>query len=559
MRPGTAVRLALVGIVLLAPLLLIAAFSLRGRSAEVNLPPETAQNGLPAPSGVHLVTKTQSSATIAWSPVRGARYTTSKDGEVNGRTSALSHTFTGLECGTTYRLGVEATSAAGRSAGSPLDVRTRLCLRATAGVPIYTRQDPPATPVLDDLPRRSSLTKDGVTWTFSRPVPVGQFITGDYYAVGAVTVVAISPKPARGRNGSIKNLPANDEDTAFDRRTQGERFRPDLRANPPVTLSPGDSLVSSISVRKIGRPRWLFGWATASPVKTVSILTSVAAPQSLDAFRPSYAGHSPIYHTRNLRREILPRLSGVPDTPSLSEWQAHFRRPWVDNVFFNFDAPVAYMPDYAREIARAVGTAGLLLSLDFTPREKEPLLVYLTQYGIDLAGLVRAGHPGWWPHGGHGSGRKFPIIFAGVMLDDASMKQPRAVFGEDAQTITGTGWTGAHALFAGHYGVLGRGRYGPYEHLQPRDWPSLLGEDYRRCCTSSAWIGEALAARLISGMIAAWNHAPFFEYVDRWMNENDTRFRTVIKTQTGADYSGFPQRVAWDSFVTNMWHAYRNK
>ncbi len=26
----------------------------------------------------------------------------------------------------------------------------------------------------------SSITKDGVTWTFSRPVPVGQFVTGDY-------------------------------------------------------------------------------------------------------------------------------------------------------------------------------------------------------------------------------------------------------------------------------------------------------------------------------------------------------------------------------------------
>src|ERR1700722_10586890 len=27
----------------------------------------------------------------------------------------------------------------------------------------------------------STITKDGITWTFERPVPVGEFVTGDYY------------------------------------------------------------------------------------------------------------------------------------------------------------------------------------------------------------------------------------------------------------------------------------------------------------------------------------------------------------------------------------------
>ena len=34
---------------------------------------------------------------------------------------------------------------------------------------------------------------------------------------------------------------------------------------------------------------------------------------------------------------------------------------------FNFDNPIEYMPDYSREIARAVGMAGLQLSLSYTP------------------------------------------------------------------------------------------------------------------------------------------------------------------------------------------------
>jgi hypothetical protein len=429
----------------------------------------------------------------------------------------------------------------------------------SGGVPVYTKTNPPPTPTLAQLPKVTSLSKDGVTWTFSEPEAVGQFINGDYWVVGNATVTAVSPAPANGRNGSVKNLPPVDTDTGFDSRTSSNRYEASLRVGLPTALVPGDALVSSISVDAVGQARrWLFDTSADSPVKTISILTSVAAPLPPDAFRPSYVGKgAPIFYSRNLRRDLLPKLGAVASLPSLGEWEQHFRRPWVDNLFFNFDNPVDYMPDYSREIARAVGIGGLLLTLSYTPEQKEPLLVYLTQYGIDLHGLVSRGHPGWTAHGGHGSGRKFPILLAGTMLEVAGMKSPPGRYGEDMQTMAGNGWTGAGALYAGHYGTSGSGQYGPYEHLQPSAWPALLGEDYRRCCTSSAWIGEALAARLIPGMQSAWNHPPFFAYADRWMTEDDTQHIATIKAQRNKDYSGFRQRRAWDAFVTNMWKAYR--
>jgi hypothetical protein len=429
----------------------------------------------------------------------------------------------------------------------------------SGGVPVYTKSNPPPTPTLAQLPKVGSLTKDGVTWTFSEPESVGQFINGDYWVVGNATVTAISPAPANGRHGSVKNLPPVDSDTGFDSRTSSNRYEASLRVSLPAPLVPGDSLLSSISVDTVGTARrWLFDTSADSPVKSISILTSVPAPLPPDAFRPSYVGKgAPVFYSRNLRRDLLPKLAAVASLPSLGEWEQHFRRPWVDNLFFNFDSPIEYMPDYSREIARAVGTAGLLLSLSYTAEQKEPLLVYLTQYGIDLYGLVQAGHPGWTAHGGHGSGRKFPIVFAGTMLEVGGMQRPPGKYGEDMQTMLGTGWTGATALYAGHYGPTGTGRYGPYEHLQPRDWVDTLNEDYRRCCTSSAWIGEALAARLIPGMQGAWNHSPFFAYADRWMTEDDTQARATIQAQIGKNYNGFPQRKAWDAFVTNMWKAYR--
>ena len=108
----------------------------------------------------------------------------------------------------------------------------------------------------------------------------------------------------------------------------------------------------------------------------------------------------------------------------------------------------------------------------------------------------------------------------------------------------GTGVAAATTLFTTRY-------------LNNPTWPGTLGEDYRRCCTSSAWIAEALAARLVRGLRGAWNHPAFFAYADRWMRENDAKALAAIQAQIGADYSNFRQRRAWDAFATNMWRRYR--
>jgi hypothetical protein len=76
----------------------------------------------------------------------------------------------------------------------------------------------------------------------------------------------------------------------------------------------------------------------------------------------------------------------------------------------------------------------------------QPPVFDIIQIGIDHYGLICNGHPGWPAHGGHGSDRKFPIIFAGALLDDEAMANvkknfPSAKFGEDEQTAYGDCWT----------------------------------------------------------------------------------------------------------------------
>jgi hypothetical protein len=444
---------------------------------------------------------------------------------------------------------------------------------AAAQVPVYSSDRPPPTPELSSLPLVTSITKDGITWNFSQAVRAGQFVTGDYYVVGPVTVASISPTPSAGRNGSVVNLPGcrppNTDKSGFDDRVQGGRFDASIRASLPIRLSPGDALTSSISVQTVGvlsqvmRP----GSYSQSPVRSVSVLTSVSEPLPPDTFRPSYCGRQTGFHyARNLRRERLPRLAAVPGTPTPGEFANYLRRPWIDTLYFGFDAPGEYMPDYGREVARVAGNAALLLTLNLPEAEKESLLVYFVQRGIDLFGIITAGHPGWHPHGGHGSGRKLPILLAGALLGDSRMASPSGTFGEDMHTMIassppyGPGWAGDTALFTGHMGLSGEAvniGWGPYEHLQPRDWRAPIGEEYRRCCTSVAWVGQALAAKLI-GAQGSWGHPAFFAYVNRWMNEDDSLDVAAIKAQTGRDYSASWMRhgQSWDAFVDNMWRAY---
>lgn len=421
----------------------------------------------------------------------------------------------------------------------------------------------------DELPLVKQVTQYGITWEFAGDVPVGRFVNGDYYVAGPVTVVSVDPPPENGRNGSVLNQPANNR-AGYDSRILHGRYDPSQRATLPIHMKPGDSLISTVSGGDPNtNPRLIRTQEKSpSPVRTAAVLTCLAHAVPGDTFRPGCCDRGQaLYRAGDLNRDILPKLRRVRSTPSITYWAGIFQRPWIDTVQFEFAVPYENMPSYGREIARAAGIASLLLCVDFTDEEKEPLLINFVQAGIDLWSAVKSGYKGWPAHGGHGSGRKWIIVLSGMLLGDEDMMSPHTVFpgvrfGEDMQTMYGDGWTGAKALYAGHLGKDGdavKPGWGAYEHLPPSEWVSQIGESYRRCCTSLAWVGEALAARILNaGDI--WGHPAFFDYVDRWMTEDDTYALRIIKTQTGADYNKnwSRQRQTWDAFVQDMWLTYRS-
>jgi hypothetical protein len=372
---------------------------------------------------------------------------------------------------------------------------------------------------------RDTITQYGVTWKFAASVPAGQFITGDWWVLGPVTVQSVIPVPTSERHGSVVNPPAGDQQ-GYDDRIAG--FEPSLRAEFPLHLEPGQSLVSTASVDQMGvkTPDTVPRQYCRGPLRTAVVLTCMKEAPPADAFRPAYVGTwKEMFTASQLRRDLLPQLRTPGTVPPIALYERYLQRIWLDHMrqWVNRKMhPLENMPDYGREITNIVSDVALLVLLEDPQNERETLLLRYVQKGIDYYGVTQSDNDLWIGNGGHNSGRKWPILFAGFMLGHEGMMNVRATFQEDQQTYYGKGFHGQKALWTISLHNPNR----CHEEVNPQTWPTfgdrrgnngLKAEGYRQL-NGPTWVGQALAARL-TGMIANWNHLPYFDYVDRWWQE----------------------------------------
>jgi hypothetical protein len=120
-----------------------------------------------------------------------------------------------------------------------------------------------------------------------------------------------------------------------------------------------------------------------------------------------------------------------------------FAQPARVGQFVNGDwyvvEPVETMPQYGLEYGRVAGISALLLCTDLKPEPKEALLVNYVQVGIDLAGMVRAGHPGWTCWGGQGGDRQGPRQRLGAPGPGLGRVRQRNVVGPSADASGSNG------------------------------------------------------------------------------------------------------------------------
>lgn len=421
----------------------------------------------------------------------------------------------------------------------------------------------------------SSVTRNDITWTFDGLYEVGQYVTGDWWVLGPATVVSVSPAPLNGNNGSMVN-PQSTINCAYD--SQIPYYDASLGASYPVTLQPEQSLVSTRS--QDGNVTDLCGFNVSDSfqhLRSAEVLTCVSTAPLPTEFRPPLVGSvKPRFDSATMQTGLLPSLAltggafVAPDATTATDYARYFERPWILHVrdwVGRQSHPTENMPNYHREVYNVISDASLILVSNLSLAQKYDLLIGFVQCGIDMYYATITG-----PQGADSSCNKWVVMFAGYMLNNSAMIATSYNYRTEWMSYyaaNGTspfvsgivpadqGWTGATVLWRQDPGQA------EHEHLHPTEWqqaqasPTDNGakrEVYRRS-NSYTWPGFCLAAISMSAQ-ADWGHPEFFEYVDRWMTEDDVDAFSYIESLWSTQlYIG--GGATGSTFSGNMWDAHR--
>jgi len=450
------------------------------------------------------------------------------------------------------------------------------------------------------LPLTNQLSQFGITWTFDKQYGYGQFANGDYWVTGPIKIISINPvsvdnETGRIVHGSMLNpSPKSGYQQGYDSKMYGvydrgyynsslNVARPNgqqLSSINPLIIQEG-SLVSSISTPDTTR---------STQLQTAAILTVLKNPVPEGSFRPSYSGSDKTirFNKNQLNYSLLKKLAPVANTPRLKQRagdaqadsvERMFERPWLDHIplysgLGRSHHPKDNMIDYGREMSTQVGIASLMLNLNFSNQEKEALLIRFVQLGIDYYGVIQeGGRENWMGAGGQTSGHKFPILFAGLMLNDGNMRNIGSVsgdylysgnygsgneppnyiyFGEDDQTFYvaqedvdathSTSWNpDSRDTEKIRYESedIGLPEWGIIHANGPERSNKFWATAYRQV-TGPGWGGWILAVHIM-GVKDLWNHDALFDYQDRYMYVAQSQgWRTT------------------NYFSENMWDTYRD-
>lgn len=448
----------------------------------------------------------------------------------------------------------------------------------------------------------SSVSQYGITWSFDRAYPVGQFANGDWWVVGPVTITSMSPAYTSGRNGWEAN-PNSGTAQGLDNRLDG--FQASRVPSLPYTAQSNTSIIKGISRSGNCGNDGSNHYPCLTTAAVLTVLSSVPAGNGAQMFRPPYFGSAkPLYTTTQLQTSLLPSLAPVGNPPSLNSVARRYQRVQADHVnnwtgrymhasenYARQDNPSnENVSEYGSEIAHDADETALRLMLNDSLSAKMPALINYVQAGIDFYGMHNGGMS-WYSDGGHMQGRKVVAVFAAVMLNDAAMKSeianaPYASYGDDGHVYNSTNQATISALAARGYGPALYGQNcdsGMYELRQSsgysrgpgdcRDPIGMIdggdapGDSYQFCCLAKPMKGASLAARLLPGGRAAWNYDPFHQYVDRWVGfgawATPDNWNSLGRSpaRNYASTHGTGRDAGWysSSFVDAMWSAYRSQ
>ena len=368
---------------------------------------------------------------------------------------------------------------------------------------------------------------------------MGQYLSGDYWVVGPITILSTEPPAADGRNG-FEVSPASTRRQPYDSRAAG--YDPSLLPALPLTVAPGASVVKMVS---------LAAWPGANPtyISSAMVLTVLAAPPPPGSYRPPYFRNNSRaaaaqWGAAQLRWDLYPSLPlppaprcppapaalCAPPPPLAEAVTQRYAMPQIDHINDFMGAqihPTANMPGchYGEAVAQAAGLAAARLLLDDAGAAQKAAAAHgLVQYGIDLGGIL-AGGGAWFANGGWQNGRKLVLGLAALVLGQGGMAaltggvpvDPARSFSEDTEVWQAPGATAPGGVLWGtpfpypapsaeeaywKLVVSGEGyrtQADPYGFV---DGGPFSGGYYDFCCVYKPWKGEALP-QLLSAPLAA--------------------------------------------------------
>jgi hypothetical protein len=412
------------------------------------------------------------------------------------------------------------------------------------------------------LPRETAVSQYGLGFQFSEATAVGQYCSGDWFAKGPLTVTSMSPASGTfggrvmhgamidpGRGGGFAGPFGQGHDSASTNAAKELPYVADLNVDPGATgraLSFTAQQSASIYKARSAATPGGDGARMLTDGAVLTVLPQAYTPPA-GAFRPAAARADKTSHWTegDLNYSVFPSLdlSGIAGTPTIERAIQFIRRPHrmhnTQNQFWNVN-PTNNQMNYGREYAQETATAALMLCGNLTQAQKREILIPMVQLGIDIYGRFLEGGV-WEADGGLNCGRKLPLVIAAVALGDPGMLNaadatknhafgdhgstnaaarvenvgPR--FHEDRQTtVVQPFWVNEYRY---PQNLVGRPEWTiRYLHWWSKPNPNL--QISYRDINAAYQLGTALAANLIRGARAAWNHPPFFDYADfrrNWM------------------------------------------
>jgi hypothetical protein len=267
-----------------------------------------------------------------------------------------------------------------------------------------------------------------------KPLDLGQYVSGGWWVLGPVTILATAPAAVLGQNG-FELSPSSIHGQPYDSRAA--KYNSSLLPSLPLTVSGGENVVKMAS---------LDGWTGSNPtyVSSAMILTVVSEPPPPGSYRPAYFRGNPAaaakqWTTKQLEWQNYPSLSlppappcprGHPEEceppPSLNvSVTQRYAMPQIDHLNSYAGStihPTINMPGchYGEAIAQASGLAAVRLLLDDSNEAKANAAHGLVQYGIDIGAIIAGG--GYWRcNGGWQNGRKIVLGLATLVLGETDM------------------------------------------------------------------------------------------------------------------------------------------